>query len=43
VKLTKTDRVRLVGNSVAPPIAAALVRSNLVIETDGSKTAKASY
>lgn len=28
-KLTKTEQVRMVGNSVSPPIAAALVRANV--------------
>ncbi|HEX7088775.1 MAG TPA: DNA cytosine methyltransferase [Longimicrobiales bacterium] len=28
-RLTKTEQVRMVGNSVAPPIAAALVRANV--------------
>lgn len=28
-RLTKTEQVRMVGNSVSPPQAAALVRANL--------------
>ncbi len=28
-KLTKTEQVRMVGNSVCPPLAAALVRANV--------------
>jgi len=28
IALTKTEQVRMVGNSVCPPIAAALVKSN---------------
>ena len=30
VELTKTAQVRMCGNSVCPPLAAALVRANLV-------------
>ena len=29
VELTKTAQVRMCGNSVSPPVAAALVRANL--------------
>lgn len=29
IRLTKTEQVRMVGNSVCPPVAAALVRANL--------------
>jgi DNA (cytosine-5)-methyltransferase 1 len=29
-RITKTDQVRMVGNSVCPPIAAELVRANLI-------------
>jgi DNA (cytosine-5)-methyltransferase 1 len=31
-QITKTDQVRLCGNSVCPPIAAALVRANIFVE-----------
>ena len=29
VKLTKTSQVRMVGNSVCPPMAAAIISANL--------------
>lgn len=32
-KITKTAQVRLCGNSVAPPNAAAIVRANLAVRT----------
>ena len=35
VELTKTDQVRMCGNSVAPPVAEALVRANVRANVGG--------
>ena len=34
-RITKTDQVRLCGNSVCPPIASAIVSANLWAELEG--------
>lgn len=38
-KLSKKAQVRMVGNSVCPPVAAALVRANLVDQQTGEVAA----
>ena len=37
--ITKTAQVRMCGNSVCPPVAAALVRANLVEQQHGEAAA----
>jgi DNA (cytosine-5)-methyltransferase 1 len=38
-KLSKTNQVRMCGNSVCPPLAAAIVRANVVSESSASAQA----
>lgn len=38
-RLTKTAQTRMVGNSVAPPVAEALVRANVAVEADREEAA----
>ena len=37
--LTKTNQIRMCGNSVCPPLAAAIVKANVVIESHASAQA----